>query len=105
VSVGAGEIAGWLVAGGTVLISALTLLGKNKQDSFSRLDSERARLEGANKTLGETVEKLRVQLKECEDMQHRYAVLIEFLGDILSNAYPLDWIKTRAQTLKDREKP
>ena len=38
-------------------------------------------------------------------MQHRYQVLIEFLGDILSNAYPLEWIKTRAQTLKDREKP
>ena len=43
-------------------------------------------------------------LSECEDMRHRYAVLVEFLGDILSNAYPLDWIKTRAQTLKDREK-
>ncbi|WP_161884427.1 hypothetical protein, partial [Deinococcus alpinitundrae] len=80
------------------IIAAWTLFGKNKQDSFSRTEAERARLDAENKTL-------RQKLSECEDMKHRYQVMVEFLGDILSNAYPLDWIKTRAQTLKDREKP
>ncbi|AWN22225.1 hypothetical protein DKM44_02385 [Deinococcus irradiatisoli] len=104
-NVGAGEIAGWLTAGVTLLISALTLISKNKGDSFTRTEAERARLDSENKSLKAQIDALKEKLNACEDMKHRYTVLIEFLGDILSNAYTLDWIKIRAQSLKDREKP
>ncbi|AWN22483.1 hypothetical protein DKM44_03885 [Deinococcus irradiatisoli] len=89
---------GYITAGATVLISAWTLFGKNKQDSFSRTEAERAHLDAENKSL-------RQRLEACDDTEHRLEVLKEFLSDILSDQYALDWIKTRAQTLKDRYKP
>ena len=58
---GRARFSGWIFAGADGLISAWTLFGKNRQDSFSRTETELTRLDSENKNAAPAARRLRGQ--------------------------------------------
>ncbi|GHG35954.1 hypothetical protein GCM10017784_32560 [Deinococcus indicus] len=94
-----GELLAWITAGSSVLINVWTLLGKSKDTTYTRVEADRNRLDTKVQALEQRLERVETELDELR-ADHR--TLLDFLRDVASGTYNLDWIEKRAKDLLAR---
>ena len=101
-----GKILGWTTAGTVALTGVWTYLGKSKDSAWTRLVSENDRvrkdLQEMKTELKSTNERLGKVETELEELRADRRTLLDFLRDVVSGQFPLDWIQTRAKELLTR---
>lgn len=101
-----GKVLGYATAGTVALTGVWTYLGKSKDSAWSRLVSENDRvrkdLQEMKTELKSTNERLEKVETELDGMRADIRLLLDFLRDIVSGQFPLDWIQTRARELLAR---
>ncbi|MCD0158658.1 M15 family metallopeptidase, partial [Deinococcus sp. 6GRE01] len=98
-----GRLLGWATAATVALTGLWTYFGKSKDSAWTRLVSENDRvrrdLQEMKADLRSTNERLEKVESELEELRADRRTLMDFLRDVVSGQFPLDWIQTRAQEL------
>ena len=88
-----------LVAGVPIVTTIVSNIGKGKETERDRLEKRVADLEAGKKQLEDRLDTVETEL---DVVKHDLRNLSDFLQEIVSGLYDLDWIKKKAQNLIDR---
>ncbi|MBZ9712171.1 hypothetical protein [Deinococcus multiflagellatus] len=101
-----GELLQGITLLSTLIIGIWTLLSKGKDTTYTRLESDRNRLDQRVAELERAREEDRARLDrvetELDDLKRVHGTVLDFLRDVVSGRFDLDWIKGRAADLLAR---